>query len=238
MVLIAAAAASTAAARVGVDPGEPGPHPDRIEALRPELVTGAGEQLVIVVNGRFDDEQAAVRANARLRFGELQGFYVDRSANYRLLGYYEQTSPDRQAVDCQASEDPSGVECPDLGGSWISLPEVRLVYHPLDHPAQIQDPEPCGTIGVPPCVAERLSRLLATTRGDKLADGVLLLSAFRTKAGAAAFMELARIAGATELVALRVIKLGGPYVGLGQEAHPDGSGPLLGPLPEPGAYQD
>ncbi len=51
-------------------------------------------------------------------------------------------------------------------------------------------------------------------------------------------VELARSAGATELVALRVIKLGGPYVGLGQEAHPDGSGPLLGPLPDPGAYQD
>jgi hypothetical protein len=87
-------------------------------------------------------------------------------------------------------------------------------------------------------VGERLARLLPTATDDNLGDGVLLLSAFRTKAGAAAFMELARSAGATELVALRVIKLGGPYVGLGQEAHPDGSGPLLGPLPDPGAYQD
>jgi hypothetical protein len=50
--------------------------------------------------------------------------------------------------------------------------------------------------------------------------------------------QLARSAGATELVALPVIKLGGPYVGLGQEAHPDGSGPLAGPLPDPGADQD
>lgn len=51
-------------------------------------------------------------------------------------------------------------------------------------------------------------------------------------------VELARGAGATELVALRLIELGGPYVGLGQEANPDGSGPLLGPLPDPGADQD
>lgn len=118
------------------------------------------------------------------------------------------------------------------------MPAVQLVYHSLDRAAPVQDPEPCGIIDAPPCTAGRISQLLATTTDDTLGDGVLLLSAFRTKTGAAAFMELARSAGATDLVALRVIKLGGPYVGLGQEAHPDGSGPLLGPLPDPGAYQD
>jgi hypothetical protein len=38
---------------------------------------------------------------------------------------------------------------------------------------------------------------------------------------------------------IRVRKLGGPYVGLGQEAHTDGvSGPLLTPLPNQEAYQE
>lgn len=209
---------------------QPGSQADRM--------LGTGESLVIVVNGRFDDEGEAARASAGLSFGELQGFYVDRAANYRLLGYYEQVSPDRQVVDCGALEGPSGFECRDVPGVWLSQPEVRLVYHPLDRPTPIRDPEPCGVVGAPPCLAGRLAHVLATATNHDLGAGVLLLSAFRTKAGAAAFMDLARSAGATELVALRVVKLGGPYVGLGQEAHPDGSGPLLGPLPDPDVYQE
>ena len=60
-----------------------------------------------------------------------------------------------------------------------------------------------------------------------------LVSAFRTQEGADAFIELART---FDLPAFtypeRVVSLGGLYAGLGQEAAPDGSGPLLGPVPE------
>jgi len=60
-----------------------------------------------------------------------------------------------------------------------------------------------------------------------------LVSAFRTQDGADAFVELAETFGAPAVVyPRRVTSLGGLYAGLGQEAAPDGSGPLLGPVRE------
>lgn len=75
--------------------------------------------------------------------------------------------------------------------------------------------------------------------GPTLTPGTwILLSAFRTLRGAEEFMELARAAtGSSDFLVLRVRKLGGPYVGLGQERHPDGSGPLRGPLPNQESFQ-
>ena len=58
-----------------------------------------------------------------------------------------------------------------------------------------------------------------------------LVSAFRTEAGALAFVDLARGFGVqADLLPTAVRSLGGVYAGLGQEAAPDGSGPLLRPL--------
>lgn len=65
----------------------------------------------------------------------------------------------------------------------------------------------------------------------------LVLTGFRTKRGAEEFLELARAAGVTGLVTIQARKLGGADIGLGQEPHPDGSGPLLGPLPDQELYQ-
>jgi hypothetical protein len=60
-----------------------------------------------------------------------------------------------------------------------------------------------------------------------------LVSAFRTQAGAEAFVELARSYGhPATILPERVRSLGGLYAGLGQEENPDGTGPLLGPVPE------
>ena len=51
--------------------------------------------------------------------------------------------------------------------------------------------------------------------------------------GADAFVEFAQAQGNPAFVLPeRVRSLGGVYVGLGQEENPDGSGPLLGPVPE------
>jgi len=60
-----------------------------------------------------------------------------------------------------------------------------------------------------------------------------LVSAFRTEEGAWAFADLAASFGnAATILPERVRSLGGLYAGLGQEASPDGTGPLLGPVAE------
>jgi len=69
-------------------------------------------------------------------------------------------------------------------------------------------------------------------------DAVYRLTAFRTRAGAEAFVEMVRDIAEIDASILRVRKLGGPYIGLGQEPAPDGSGPLLNPLPGQERYQD
>ncbi len=72
-----------------------------------------------------------------------------------------------------------------------------------------------------------LAEVLGASRGD-----FALVSAFRTVEGAREFAELAAAAGAPALVTPRLENRGGEYVGLGQEAAPDGRGPLRGPLPD------
>lgn len=60
-----------------------------------------------------------------------------------------------------------------------------------------------------------------------------LVSAFRTEEGARDFAELAATLGIeATILPERVRSLGGLYAGLGQEASPDGTGPLLGPVAE------
>lgn len=60
-----------------------------------------------------------------------------------------------------------------------------------------------------------------------------LVSVFRTEEGAQEFVDLVTTYGyPAEILGERVRSLGGLYAGLGQEAHPDGSGPLLEPVPE------
>jgi hypothetical protein len=118
--------------------------------------TGAGEELILVVGGVYPSRADAEAANAKLVFGDLQGYYVVPVAQFQ--GFKEQ-------------------------------------------------------VGSP---------------GD-----FALVSAFRTQEGANAFIELANTFGAPAVVyPKRVVSLGGLYAGLGQEAAPDGSGPLLGPVAE------
>ena len=60
-----------------------------------------------------------------------------------------------------------------------------------------------------------------------------LVSVFRTQEGAESFVEVAHGYGhPATILPERVRSLGGVYAGLGQEAHPDGSGPLTGPIEE------
>lgn len=57
-----------------------------------------------------------------------------------------------------------------------------------------------------------------------------LVSAFRTPEGAQEFVLLAETFGAPATIVGPVVSLGGAFAGLGQEAHPNGQGPLSGPL--------
>jgi hypothetical protein len=63
--------------------------------------------------------------------------------------------------------------------------------------------------------------------------GYALVSMFRSDEGAEEFAALVRTFGfPATIVTQRVKSYGGEYAGLGQEASPDGTGPLLGPIPE------
>jgi hypothetical protein len=58
-----------------------------------------------------------------------------------------------------------------------------------------------------------------------------LVSVFRTDEGAQEFADLLAMEGhPAAILPERVQSFGGDYAGLGQEANPDGSGPLTGPI--------
>lgn len=116
---------------------------------------GVGERLILVVGGAFPTAEEASAETARMRFGDLQGYYT------ASVGQFE------------------------------GLDEV---------------------LGVDPSYT-------------------VLVSAFRTEQGAREFADLALAAGAPAMITPRLVNHGDVYVGLGQEADPDGSGPLQGPIP-------
>ena len=133
--------------------GPPASHDPAVPGLRPDL--GLGERLILVVGGVYPTQSEAEQANSQLRFGEIQGFYVDQIAGFAGL---------------QSVVPPKG--------AWV------------------------------------------------------LVSAFRTQEGADQFAQIAMQAGvANPIVTPRLVSLGGTYAGLGQEAAPDGSGPLTAPIP-------
>jgi hypothetical protein len=65
----------------------------------------------------------------------------------------------------------------------------------------------------------------------EVSDEYVLVSAFRTGRGARDFLDLAQVSGAPAFITPRLQNLGWEYVALGQEADPDGSGPLTDPVP-------
>lgn len=61
----------------------------------------------------------------------------------------------------------------------------------------------------------------------------LVATAFRTDQGAVEFEELAAAVGVPSASRVAGRYLGSDFVGLGQEPHPDGTGPLTGPVAQP-----
>lgn len=199
-----------------------------------------GESLVLVIGGVYDSQAEAAAAAASMPLGETQGFYVDQTNNYRLRGSYQQTSTDKTWLKCGPDgAGPKKCFAHDAG-TYAAHAPVVLRHHDLtdiDSLLNAAEPLGCGKVGKPRCKSKVFPKLV---RGTGLAPGKwLTVSGFRTKKGAEQFMELMRsIGGAEDLVSVRAEKAGGPDIGLGQEEHPDGSGPLLDELPNQEYFQE
>lgn len=184
-----------------------------LEVAEPVLSGGVGESLVLVIAAQVPTADAVKRLEeVNAPFSELQGFAFDDSANYELSGVYVQEGPDSIEVACTAE-----MGCPDGLTTVRELQPVSLLYVPL-----------VAVASVP----------VAALAAFRFVPGhSILVSGFRTKQGAEEFLELSRAMGVTELTTVQARKLGGGDIGLGQEPHPDGSGPLLGPLDDQEAFQ-
>lgn len=107
-----------------------------------------------------------------------------------------------------------------VGGSFATRAEAEQANEAI----QIADVQ--GFYVAPTNQFVGLDRVL----GEADAEFVLV-SAFRTARGAREFLDLVQSAGAAGFITPRLQNLGFEYVGLGQEADPDGSGPLTEPIP-------
>ncbi len=238
MVAIAVAGSTTGIA-LGGNPEQHAPPIDRGTVVP---ISGIGETLVIVIGGDYGSraEAEAATAAAQRSFGHLQGFYIDESDNYEVLGIYEQTSADLRVIPCPEWRRETRMECP-RGLSEVKAYQTVNLRHVSRADIRpflaAREEVGCGTPGFRPCARANLAGRL--TPAFSLRPGrFLTLTAFRTKLGAEEFIDFARAAGVADLAVLRVHKLGGGFVGLGQESHPDGSGPLEEPLADPAPYQE
>lgn len=209
-----------------------------LNVVPPDPVVGpVNETLILVIAGRAP---SLAEAQSRLEevnthFGKLQGFYLDEARHYDVTGLLVETSPETVSVPCAPAEDGhSTIDCPEDADSVAELQHATL---------ELVDKGQLSTAVLPSCedVGLALCResYLTTLTDDVVfsATDWLLVTAFRTKQGAEEFLDLSRAVGLGGLVAVQAVKLGGGDVGLGQEPHPDGSGPLLGPLDDQAAYQ-
>ena len=208
-----------------------------LDVAGPHVHATAAETVLLVVGGRapsLGEAQSQLR-EVNARFGGLQGFYVDEARHYDVTGLLVQTSAETASVPCVTEEDGRSVlDCPDGVDTVAEMQPTTLEL--VDTAAFASAPVPsCEDVGLALCRESYLATL-TDDLGFESSDS-LLVTAFRTKQGAEEFLNLARAIGVGGLVVVQARKLGGGDVGLGQEPHPDGSGPLLGPLDDQEAYQ-
>lgn len=123
---------------------------------------------------------------------------------------------------------PAGTEAAPLTGPDIGTGEKLLLVVAGEHATRARAAEAVEAFAF----GDLQGFVVAPSANfDGLAPGRwLVLSAFRTLRGAAAFESLARAAGASRLKRIVAVYRGDAWIGLGQEENPDGTGPLTGPL--------
>ncbi len=235
-------AAATDAGDVASDVAEAAQQLDTIAAtdldvMNVPVADATNETLILVVAARAPtvDEAQSRLDEVNARFGRLQGFYLDEARHYDVVGLLTQTSPETVAVPCTTAEDGhSDLDCPDGVDAVSELQSTTLQLVDEAGLSSLTLPS-CADVALAPCHEEYLEVLPSDL--DFVPSDWLLLTGFRTKRGAEEFLDLARAVGVGGLVVVQATKLGGGDIGLGQEPHPDGSGPLLGPLDDQQAYQ-
>lgn len=199
-----------------------------------DIRTGIGETVLLVVADVVDPASAtSVAKKLNARFGEFQGFSVDRTEAYAVRAVLVQTTADLVRSSCGI---PASLDCPEGTSAVDVFRPVELRYVPKVDIATFRYPSPCGRVGSPPCQRDRVLKVLGSALRFAPERSVIA-TGFRTKRGAAEFVELARMAGVTGLVTVQALKTGGGDIGLGQEPHPNGAGPLEIPLDDQEAFQ-
>lgn len=215
---------------------------DRQEGFADEAAnhSGRGESLILVVGGVYETRTEA-EAAAALSQTEVQGFYVASAGDFQLLDTYAQISADRTELDCSASDFMERARkmpelaqiserqlrwhCGDQGGRLSVVRDVQLSREE----GSCQEDSPCRA-------AARAGLGSSMTWPD--GDEWIVASAFRTLPGSQEHMTYLRDVAQVPAFAVRVLRERGETdLGLGQEAHPDGSGPLVGPLPNQTMHQ-
>jgi hypothetical protein len=204
--------------------------------------TGRGETLMLAVTGSYQTRAEAEAAAASVHFGDVQGMYVVPTDGLSVLGVYEQKNPVFVSSSCQQPRPEDVHVCES--GEFASIrvqqePQLRRVNgtawrQELAHRRASRGQ--CAKTDAPPCVTDTFDRLLGED-GQFTPGQWLVTSGFRAKLGAEQFLRVLQAAGHEDAVAVRVKKDDEWEVGLGQEPHPDGSGPLLRPLREPERHQ-
>lgn len=221
---------------------------------------GQGESLVLVVGGLYPTRAEAEVAVARSNQGELQGYYLANTDDFRVTAAYADVRPAREDISCTASGTATAVRTlPELGAVTLKQMEARCrelqtagqgdtltivldtrlervaVDRDAGGAARLASPSSCVTgsrcLGAAPVALGQAASLPA---GQWMA-----VSGFRTRVGAEQFVTWMRDAQASPpAMVLQVLRQDGTTnIGLGQEANPDGTGPAVGPLPQQEALQ-
>lgn len=234
--------ASAAMAYVNEDAGAASPSDEPVTTDYGDPGTGRGERLLLLVTGSYATEAEAAAVAGSISYGDIQGLYVAPSDAFDVLDVYEQTNPSFVSSPCSKPR-PEDVHVCETG----QFERIRVQQEPRlrrvpgaqwrsELGSRRSASGRCAKDDAPPCVADRFDELLGED-GQLERGRWLVVSGFRTKLGAQQFLLASYTARQEQAVVLRVQKNDDTDIGLGQEPHPNGKGPLVSPLPDQEAHQ-